>query len=229
MWPGAGRVGRPDRQGDRTARAGFEDGAGETEGGPGRLSYRRRGMPELSFPSPPLADEVVMLRAWKAEDVPAIVMGFADPSVRRFSWAKAAAYTERDAWSFFHHQAEARRAGEELCFAFVEPADPAVVLGGGSIYGIDVEHGRAAVGYWLSPSSRRRGVATHATRLMARWAFEALGVARLELTCGPDNEPSQRVALRCGFAREGVLRSHVPLKGGRRDTVMFSLLPGELR
>lgn len=56
-----------------------------------------------------------------------------------------------------------------------------------------------------------------------------LGLARIELTCGPDNESSQRVAARCGFVREGVMRSHVPFKGGRRDTVLFSLLPGELR
>jgi RimJ/RimL family protein N-acetyltransferase len=34
---------------------------------------------------------------------------------------------------------------------------------------------------------------------------------------------------RCGFTREDVLRSHLPFKGGRRDTVVFSLLPGELR
>jgi RimJ/RimL family protein N-acetyltransferase len=64
---------------------------------------------------------------------------------------------------------------------------------------------------------------------MAEWAFIHLGIARLELTCRPDSEASQRVAARCGFVREGVLRSHVPWKGGRRDTMMFSLLPGELR
>jgi len=56
-----------------------------------------------------------------------------------------------------------------------------------------------------------------------------LGLARIELTCGPDNEASARVAGRCGFVREGVLRSHMAFKGGRRDTVLFSLLPGELR
>src|SRR5215211_5105964 len=54
-------------------------------------------------------------------------------------------------------------------------------------------------------------------------------LARLELTCGPDNRASQGVAERCGFTREGVLRSHMPFKGTRRDTVVFSLLPGELR
>jgi RimJ/RimL family protein N-acetyltransferase len=51
----------------------------------------------------------------------------------------------------------------------------------------------------------------------------------MELTCGPDNGGSQRVAERCGFTREGVLRSHIAFKGRRRDTVVFSLLPGELR
>jgi hypothetical protein len=37
------------------------------------------------------------------------------------------------------------------------------------------------------------------------------------------------VAARCGFVREGVLRSHIAFKGGRRDTVVFSMLPRELR
>ena len=40
---------------------------------------------------------------------------------------------------------------------------------------------------------------------------------------------SQALAERCGFTREGILRSHMVFKGARRDTVMFSLLPGELR
>ena len=73
------------------------------------------------------------------------------------------------------------------------------------------------------------GVVSRAVRLLAQWGFTELGLARTELTCSPDNEASQRVAGRCGFVREGVLRSQMPFKGGRRDTVVFSLLPGELR
>jgi RimJ/RimL family protein N-acetyltransferase len=103
------------------------------------------------------------------------------------------------------------------------------VLGGASLYAVELAERRAAVGYWLAPHARGRGVATCATRLLARWGFDRLGLERLELTCGPDNVASQRVAERCGFTREGVLRSHLRYKSGRRDSVVYGLLPGELR
>jgi RimJ/RimL family protein N-acetyltransferase len=114
-------------------------------------------------------------------------------------------------------------------FALVEPKDEDDVLGCVSLYAIHLEQGRAVIGYWLAPQARGRGVASSAVRLLAQWGFTELGLARLELTCGPDNEASQRVAARCGFVREGVMRSHMSFKGGRRDTVIFGLLPGELR
>jgi RimJ/RimL family protein N-acetyltransferase len=157
-----------------------------------------------------------------------VARAFKDPLVLRFSVATVGEVTEADVRASFGEQEAARIRGEELNLALVEPEEHAVVLGGGSVYGVDLGQGRAGVGFWLAPKARERGVATHATRLMARWAFETLGVDRLELTCSPDNDASQRVAMRCGFVYEGVLRSHLPFKGGRRDTMMFSLLAGEL-
>ena len=115
----------------------------------------------------------------------------------------------------------AAHRGEQIELAVVEPQDHAV---GGLL--ARLRRPGAGPRRWGSgwgPDARGRGVATHAVRLIAGWAFTELGLARLELTCGPDNEASQRVAERCGFTREG-LRSHMPFKGGRRDTVVFSLL-----
>jgi RimJ/RimL family protein N-acetyltransferase len=180
---------------------------------------------ELLVPS--LADEVVLLRPWRETDVPAQLEAFSDPFFQRFSdWAPR---TEADARAYLAAHEQARQRGEQIEFALVEPHDDNVVLGGGSLNNVDLEQGRAAIGYWLAPRARGRGVATHAVRLISCWAFRDLHVARLDLTCGPDNRASQRVAERCGFTREGVLRSHIPFKGTRRDTVVFSLLPGELR
>jgi RimJ/RimL family protein N-acetyltransferase len=67
---------------------------------------------------------------------------------------------------------------------------------------------------------------------LRRWredGFEELSLQRLELITDPDNRASQRVAEKAGYRREGVLRSHMDHPDGRRrDSVMFSLLPGEL-
>jgi RimJ/RimL family protein N-acetyltransferase len=185
-------------------------------------------MAELRFPVPPLADDVVRLRPWDDADVPGLVAAFSDPVMRRFSW-RTAPYTEADARDTLAEQEAARLRGEALSLALAEPHDRRAVLGGVSLSEVRADQGRAAVGYWLAPEARGRGAATRAVRLLARWAFAELGVARLELTCGPDNTASQRVAERCGFTREGMLRSHVPFKAARRDSVIYGLLPGELR
>ena len=185
-------------------------------------------MAELRFPVPPLADDVVLLRPWREADTPGMVVAFSDPVMQRFSW-RLTPYTETDAREWLAEQEEARLRGDALHFALAGPHDQDVVLGCVSLQEVRLDQGCAAVGYWLTGGARGRGAATQAVRLLARWAFAGLGLARLELTCGPDNEASQHVAERCGFSREGLLRSHVPFQGARRDSVIYSLLPGELR
>jgi RimJ/RimL family protein N-acetyltransferase len=183
-------------------------------------------MAGLPLPSPPLADDAVLLRPWRKTDVQAQLAAFRDPVFRRFSdWAPE---TEDGVRRTLVEDERARHRGEQLEWALVEPDDDHAVLGGASLTHVDLEQSRAAVRFWLVPEARGRGVATRAVRLVAGWAFAELHVARLELTCGPDNEAAQRVAERCGFTREGLLRSHIPFRGGRRDTVVFGLLPSDL-
>lgn len=63
----------------------------------------------------------------------------------------------------------------------------------------------------------------------AAMRLDELELQRLELITDPDNIASQRVAEHVGFRREGVLRSHLAQRDGRRrDSLIFSLLPGEL-
>ena len=83
--------------------------------------------------------------------------------------------------------------GDELNFALAGPRDQGVVLGAVSLQEVRLDQGCAAAGYWLAPAARGRGVATGAVRLLARWAFAELGLARLELTCGSPQ---------CGVASE---------------------------
>jgi RimJ/RimL family protein N-acetyltransferase len=185
-------------------------------------------MATLAFPVPPLAGDVALLRPWGEADVPGIVRAFGDPVMRRFSW-RTTPYTETDARHDLAAQEDARTRGEALHLAVADPRDRSALLGSVWLCEVRPGQGCAAVGYWLASGARGRGAATEAVRLLTRWAFAELGLARLELTCGPDNGASQRVAERCGFVREGVLRSHVPFQATRRDSVIFSLLPADLR
>jgi RimJ/RimL family protein N-acetyltransferase len=86
------------------------------------------------------------------------------------------------------------------------------------------------MGYWIAASERGQGVCSRALRLLSRHALDDLEVQRVDLITDPDNLASQRVAEKVGFQREGVLRAHLRHPDGRiRDSVMFSLLPGEVR
>jgi len=178
---------------------------------------------ELVHPDPPLGDRVVALRPWREADLAAIVEGFGDPLVHRFSWPLRRPYTEDDGRDFLAAQEQDRLAGTAWNVALADPADDTVLLGGASIHEIGAQRRSAAVGYWLRPEARGRGVATHATRLLAAHAVDVLGVERLELTAAPDNEASMRVADRCGFVHERLILRHLPWKGGWRDTVVFAL------
>ena len=175
-------------------------------------------------PDPQLRDEVVALRPWRDADVPAEFAAFSDPVVQRFSWPRTEPYTLADAWENHRANVRAWANGTSAEFACVKPKNDDAIIGGASIYDIEADERQASVGYWVAAQARGNGVATHATTLLAAWAFDVLNIERLQITCGPDNVASQRVAERAGFTREALLRSHLPFKGGRRDTVVFGLV-----
>ena len=93
---------------------------------------------------------------------------------------------------------------------------------------VELDMGEAELGYIVAPDARGRGVAGRAIKLLARWAFREVGLARLEAWVDVSNEPSKRVAERAGFTFEGIRRS-VHFKADQRaDMAIYSLLPGEL-
>src|SRR5437773_976393 len=101
-------------------------------------------------------------------------------------------------------------------------------LGGVGINFINRVHQFANLGYWVRTSAAGRGVATRATRLAARFGFQALGLNRIEIVAAVDNIASQRVAERAGAVREGILRHRLSINGVPHDAVLFSLVAGDL-
>jgi RimJ/RimL family protein N-acetyltransferase len=185
-------------------------------------------MAALLFPDPPLRVAGIRLRPWCEADVPAIVAMCSDPLVAAFIPTIPVPYTEDDARSWLGHQEPTRLAGQILELAIVAVATDAVL---GSISAsINHDARSASVGYFLAPEARGKGYATMAMRRWCVWLFETLALGRISLTTDTENLASQRVAKRCGFQPEGLLRSHMyfPSTDQRRDAMLWGLLPGEL-
>jgi RimJ/RimL family protein N-acetyltransferase len=133
-------------------------------------------------------------------------------------------YSEADARAFAEHAARGWADGGLAVFVIAQ-AHGGPGLGMISLHLFAGDPGLAEVSYWLRREARGKGAATTAVRLVANWAFGALGISRLNRQTAPENVASQRVAERAGFTREGLLRAWLPTAAGRRDSVMFSLLP----
>ena len=101
-------------------------------------------------------------------------------------------------------------------------------IGGVGLNFINRVHNLANVGYWVRSSRTRRGFASAATRLAARFGMKELGFTRLEIVAAVENLASQRVAEKAGAKREGVLRNGIRQHGQLHDAVMFSLIPGDV-
>lgn len=79
----------------------------------------------------------------------------------------------------------------------------------------------------LRPQSRGQGYMTEAVRLFVNYLFDIHRINRIQLTTIVGNQGSRRVAEKCGFYSEGILRQAVFQKGRFVDIEMFALLRDE--
>ena len=166
-------------------------------------------------------DGVVTLRRWREADVDAITAACQDAGIQHWIPVIPRPYRREHALAYIRGDVEG--LGEHQYAIEVDRRVSGAI-------GMSVNRMRTGhVGYWCAAEARGRGVVTRALRLLSRYGFEELGLHRLELITDPDNAASQRVAEKVGYRCEGVLRSHLDHPDGRRrDSVMFSLLPGEM-
>lgn len=81
----------------------------------------------------------------------------------------------------------------------------------------------AHIGYWIDERYAGRGIVPTAVNLIVRYAFDRLRLHRLEINFRPENEPSRRVAEKCGFIFEGERKSLLYIDHGWRDHFCYVL------
>jgi RimJ/RimL family protein N-acetyltransferase len=182
-------------------------------------------MPGFPSLAEPLEDGVVLLREWRDDDRDALVEMANDDSVQR--WTRVPSpYARDDADHWFALTRTTRAAGHQAAFAVVD-AESDELLGSIDLRVNPSDPAIGELGYMVGPRARRRRVATRAVELLTRWAFDTLGLVRMEILVDPRNAPSVRVAEAAGYTREGLLRSYRPSRdGGRLDLAIYARFPG---
>jgi ribosomal-protein-alanine N-acetyltransferase len=109
-------------------------------------------------------------------------------------------------------------------FVTLDAADGDRVVGGINLFNI-VRSARqsAGMGYWVDEASGGRGHATAAVLLVAAFAFEHLGLHRLEPAVMPRNARSNRVMEKAGFRREGLAVRYLRIAGVWEDHALYAL------
>lgn len=173
----------------------------------------------------PLTDGEIAIRPYAPEDAEALFEAARESIDHISQWlpwchpgysleeAREWASSRRDAWN----------AGIDYSFVIME-ARSGRFLGGVGLNQINTLNRFANLGYWVRVGETGRGVATAATRLTARFGFEALGLVRVEILAAVDNHASRRVAAKSGAQAEGILRRRLLIDGVSHDAVMHSLL-----
>jgi len=143
-------------------------------------------------------------------------------------WANRS-YGRGETNRFLRESISAWSDGRAFDFAIRGREDPDTHLGNVSIWPTSRRERAGEIGYWIRSSMTGKGVATEAAARVAQVGFEELALHRITLRIAVGNRPSERVAEKLGFTKEGLLRKEVLVRGRWMDHTLWALLEDEYR
>lgn len=176
-----------------------------------------------------LSDARLRLRAWQEDDVEQLVDAVhesVDSVGRWLPWCHAG-YARDEATEWIDRCRAGWRAGNHFAFPLFD-VDSGRLLGSAGLSQLDALHRRANLGYWVRQSCQRQGIGAAAARLVARFGFEQLGLARIEIVVLPANRPSRAVAEKTGAICEVIARNRLWIHDGAHDAAVYGLIAQDL-
>ncbi|MFD2757006.1 GNAT family N-acetyltransferase [Gulosibacter faecalis] len=87
---------------------------------------------------------------------------------------------------------------------------------------------QGTIGYWVAQSVAGRGYTPASVAMATDYAFQRLGLHRVEICIRPENVPSLRVVEKLGFRYEGRRARYIHIDGDWRDHYCFGLVRDEV-
>jgi ribosomal-protein-alanine N-acetyltransferase len=175
-----------------------------------------------SFTEVSISTARLRLRPLVLADADQLFRIFSDPEFMRF-WSSTPWESIERARSLIENDQKELAAGEHLRLGILlKEAD--TLIGTCSLFHFNAQSRRAEIGYGIAPTHWRMGFMHEAVSALIRYAFEELGMNRLEADIDPRNLASARSLEKLGFTREGLLRERWIVGGEVSDSALYGLL-----
>ena len=171
---------------------------------------------------PTLEGERVALRWLTQDDVPSLHAVFSDPDVCRY-WSSPP-LEDMDAARRLLEEIHAHFRARTLFQWGIARRKDDHVIGTCTLADLNATHKRTEVGFALAQSAWGKGYVSEVLPLVFSFAFDTLGLHRIEADIDPSNERSIRLVERFGFQREGYLRERYHVGDVIQDALIYGLL-----
>jgi ribosomal-protein-alanine N-acetyltransferase len=174
----------------------------------------RTGLPELT-------GSLVSLREMRASDAPALFSALSGEQVAKFISPPPA--TVDGFGRFINWAIRQREAGQYVCFAIV-PNGSDTAIGIFQVRSLEPAFGTAEWGFALASEFWGRGIFLDGAKLIVDYAFEVLGVHRLEARAALKNGRGNGALRKLGAVQECVLRRSFERNGEYLDQALWTIL-----
>jgi len=175
-----------------------------------------------------LEDEAVLLRPLREDDY-AHLLPYALNERDTWYYSLLRAAGEDGMLNYITVALQAKAKGTEFPF-IVFDKQTGTYAGSTRFYDINLSYKTLQLGYtWYGEKYRGTGLNKHCKYLLLRFAFEQLGMERVEFRADARNARSIAAMKSIGCTVDGILRSNMPTTDSdvRRDSIVLSILKDE--
>jgi len=167
------------------------------------------------------------LREFGPEDFHAVHQYASDPIVVKYlSWGPN---SENETIGFLDRAAKSRLVSPRIEYHLAIVLPEGTLIGGCSIEVADRQNEQGTIGYMFNRQYWHQGYATEVAKLLVGFGFGHLRLHRIWATCDPANTYSEKVLVRIGMKKEGILRENLKLKDRWRNSLLYAILSDEHR
>lgn len=176
-------------------------------------------------PIPTFHTDRLILRPFSLNDAPKVKELAGEWEIAERTATLPHPYEEGMAEAWIGSHQETFDKGDGITFAVERKAEEQLV--GAIALTINQAHHYGEIGYWIGKPFWSQGYATEAARELLRYAFDELGLNRVQARHMTKNPASGRVMQKIGMQYEGVLRQSVYRWEKFEDVAMYSILRDE--